>query len=176
MSDAKMRPALTARTAPLDLAPFDISHPRPFLLDVVVDSSHLGDVVEHVSNIEYVRWLDRAAELHSDSLGYTRRWLLDRDLMWFVARHEIDYLAECWRGDELVIATWVRDFKRVKSWRDFAIMRPGDGTLVCRASTLWVLVELKTRRPVRIEPAMIDRFDPLYGAARIDQRLRAGKG
>jgi acyl-CoA thioester hydrolase len=96
--------------------------------------------------------------------------------MWFVARHEIDYLAECWRGDELVIATWVRDFKRVKSWRDFAIMRPGDGTLVCRASTLWVLVELKTRRPVRIEPAMIDRFDPLYGAARIDQRLRAGKG
>ena len=37
--------------------------------------------------------------------------LVDEQL-WFVARHEIDYLSEVWPGDDLVVATWVRDFRR----------------------------------------------------------------
>jgi acyl-CoA thioester hydrolase len=57
-----------------------------------------------------------------------------------------------------MIATWARDFARVKSWRDYAVIRPSDKTVVCRASTLWVLVNLETRRPIRIPPAMISRF------------------
>lgn len=121
----------------------------------------MSNVVDHVSNIEYVRWLDRAAELHADSLGYTRRWLLANDMMWFVARHEIDYLAEAHAGDELVIATWVRTIGKVKSWRDYVIARPADQTVICRAATLWVLVNLQTRRPKRISSPMIDRFAPL---------------
>jgi acyl-CoA thioester hydrolase len=117
--------------------------------------------VDHVSNIEIVRWLDRAAELHADSLGYSRQWLLDHGIMWFVARHEIDYLAEAFPDDELIIATWVRDLRKVKSWRDYLIIRPADQTVICRAATLWVLVDLATRRPCRIEREMADRFNPL---------------
>ncbi|MCI0365100.1 MAG: acyl-CoA thioesterase [Phycisphaerales bacterium] len=121
----------------------------------------MSNVVDHVSNIEYVRWLDRAAELHADSLGYTRSWLLKNGIMWFVARHEIDYLAEAHSNDELVIATWVRTIGKVKSWRDYLIVRPSDQTVICRAATLWVLVNLQTRRPKRISAQMIERFAPL---------------
>jgi acyl-CoA thioester hydrolase len=81
--------------------------------------------------------------------------------MWFVARHEIDYLAEAFPDDELIIATWVRDMRKVKSWRDYLIIRPADQTVICRAATLWVLVDLATRRPCRIEREMADRFNPL---------------
>jgi acyl-CoA thioester hydrolase len=176
MTEHPTRPHLAPRDAPLDLDRYEIPHPHPFLLDITVEHAHLGEVIEHVSNLEYVRWLDRAAELHSDALGYTRRWLLERDLMWFVARHEIDYRAECWLGDELVVATWVRDFKRVKSWREFAIVRPSDETIVCRASTLWVLVNLETRKPVQIERAMIERFEPLRTDARRSESLESGGG
>jgi acyl-CoA thioester hydrolase len=154
-------PNLTPRREPIDLSAFAIPHRNPFICDIVVDRRQIGNVIEHVSNIEYVRWLDRAAELHADSLGYSRAWMLESDLMWFVARHEIDYLAEAWLSDELVIATWVRDMKKVKSWRDYLIVRPKDQTLVCRAATLWVLVDLTTRRPIRITTDMIDRFEPL---------------
>lgn len=149
---------MSPRTSPIDLSGFDLAHPKPFICDIRIDRSHLGNVIEHVANTEYVKWLDRAAELHADSLGYTRTWLLENGIMWFVARHEIDYLAEVWLDDELVIATWARDFARVKSWRDYAVIRPSDKTVVCRASTLWVLVNLETRRPIRIPPAMISRF------------------
>ncbi len=40
-----------------------------------------------------------------------------------------------------------------------------DGVLVCRASTLWVLVDLATRRPRRVPAAMVDCLDPLEPAA-----------
>ena len=146
------------RADPIELNGYDIANPKPFLCDIRIDRTHLGNVIEHVANTEYVKWLDRAAELHADSLGYTRKWLLDNGIMWFVARHEIDYLAEVWLDDQLVIATWPRDFARVKSWRDYAIIRPSDQVVVCRASTLWVLVNLETRRPMRIPQDMIARF------------------
>jgi acyl-CoA thioester hydrolase len=162
---------MTERAAAIDLAPceptidftaLDVPHPEPFVVSLTIGPHQLSDVIDHVSNIEYVRWLDRAAELHSDAAGYTRAWLLERGLLWFVARHEIDYLAECWLGDKLEIATWVRDMRRVKSWRDFIIARRGDGAVICRAATLWVLVDLATRRPARILNQMVERFRPLH--------------
>jgi acyl-CoA thioester hydrolase len=130
-----------------------------------VQSHQVSRAVEHVSNVEFVRWLDRAAELHADSLGYTRTALLERVIMWFVARHEIDYLAEAWPGDALLIVTWVRDMGKVKSWRDYLIIRPGDQKVICRAATLWVLVDLATRRGRRIDAEVATRFRPLLPAA-----------
>jgi len=152
---------LVPRSAGFDASRYEVPHPEPFLVDVRVGRHHLSDVVDHVSNVEYVRWLDRAAELHSDSVGYTRRGLVDEGMMWFVVRHEIDYLAEVWRGEELVVATWVGDMKRTTSWRGYAVIRPRDETMVCRAATLWVLVDLPTRRPRRIPGEMAQRFAPL---------------
>ncbi len=149
---------MVPRAAPLDLAGYGVPHPRPFLCDLRIGPGDAGEVIPHVSNVEYVRWLDRGAELHADALGYTRQELLARGIMWFVARHEVDYLAEAWPGDELVLATWVRDAQRARSWRDYLVVRPADQALVCRAATLWVLVDLATRRPTRIPVEMAARF------------------
>ena len=144
-----------------ELSWLSVPHPTPFVCELRVSADQLGRVIEHVSNIEYVRWLDRAAELHADSLGYTREHLLSQGIMWFVARHEIDYLAETWLNDRLLIATWVRDIHKVKSWRDYVIARPQDRAIICRASTLWVLMNLDARKPMRISREMSDRFQPL---------------
>ncbi|MEE8458349.1 MAG: thioesterase family protein [Phycisphaerales bacterium] len=140
---------------------WDIPHPDPFLCELRVDDSLVSRAVPHVNNIGFVQWVDRVAELHADSLGYTRQELLRRGVMWFVVRHEIDYLAEAWPDDQLVFATWVRTMHRVKSWRDTVVLRPADQTVLCRAATLWVLVDLQTRRPLRHEPEMISSFAPL---------------
>lgn len=156
-------PALVPMREAVDLSMYDVPHPRPFVCEITIVPELLSRAIPHVSNIEYVRWLDRAAELHSDSAGYTRAAMLDENIMWFVARHEIDYLAEAWLNDRLLIATWVRDFKRVRSWREYAIVRPADETVVCRGATLWVLVDLESRRPRRIPPEMCRAFGPLHG-------------
>ena len=158
-------PGLSVRTDTFDLSEWEIPHPNPFLCDIRIQAEQISRAIAHVSNIEYVKWLDRAAELHSDHLGYSRQTMLDRGVMWFVARHEIDYLAEVWPDDRLILATWVRDMTRVKSWREFQVIRPGDGLgkteAVCKASTLWVLVDLEKRKPMRIPDDMVSRFEPL---------------
>ena len=156
---------LVPRTAAFDLGPFDVPHPCPFVCDLAIEDRPRQGAIDHVSNVEYVRWLDRAAELHADHLGYTRQRLLDDGIMWFVARHEIDYVAEVWPGDGLIVATWVRDMRRIKSWRDYVVLRPRDDAVVCRAATLLVLVDLATRRPRRIPRPMAHRFAPLLRPA-----------
>lgn len=154
-------PDLYPWPGPFDARQWSIEHPRPFVAALRAEAEDVSRAVPHVSNIEYVRWIDRAAELHADSVGDTRASLLERGLMWFVARHEIDYLAEAWPGDELLVATWVMDVQRVRSWRAFRIVRPADETIICEARTLWVLVDLKTRRPARIDDRMAERYDAL---------------
>lgn len=148
-------------TSSIDLAAYELPHDAPFLCELAVGQGHLGDAIAHVSNVEYVRWLDKIAEGHADSLGYTRERMAGERVMWFVSRHEVDYLAEVWPDDHLVLATWVRTMGRIRSWRDSVVIRPADETVVCRATTLWVFVDLETRRPRRIPREMGEAFGPL---------------
>ena len=141
-----------------------LEHPAPFFVEIVAEAGETSRVVEHVSNVHFLRWLDRGAELHLDSLGWTRTDLLAGGLMWFVARHEIDYVAEVHPGDRVYMATWVRDLRRVKSWRDSILWRIEDGEprIVCTAATLWVLVDLETRRPCSVPSKMAGSLAPLH--------------
>lgn len=158
---------------PLDRPPGatpPIEHSSPFFVEITADDGETSRAVDHVSNVHFLRWLDRAAELHMDSAGWTRADLLAEGHMWFVARHEIDYVAEVIPGDRLYMATWVRDLRRVKSWRDSVIWRIEDAgpKIVCSASTLWVLVLLETRRPCTVPADMAASLEPLHpGATRI---------
>jgi acyl-CoA thioester hydrolase len=138
-----------------------VPHLRPFAMRLVAEPDSVSRAVAHVNNVEYVRWIDRAAELHADSLGYTRARLGDEGCMWFVARHEVDYRAEVFPGDELHVFTWVRTLGRSASWRDTEVVRARDGS----ASTCWAFVDLSTRRPARVPPEMRAAFDPLEPAA-----------
>ena len=157
MSDAS---AAAQPDAPFNPLEWGIPHPDPFVMTLGVGSEHLGRAVPPVSNVQFLHWLERAAVSHSDSLGFTQVALERERMMWFVARHEIDYEAEAWLDDALTIATWVRDMRRVRSWRDSVIVRTADRTIICRSSTLWVLVDLDSRRPRRIPAAMAAAFSP----------------
>ena len=128
-------------------------------------SEGLSRAVAHVSNVEFVRWIDRAAELHADSLGQDRAGLAATGRMWFVARHEVDYRAEVFPGQELLVFTWVRDVGRSSSWRETVIARAADGAAVCVASTRWAYVDLSTRRPARIPADVASALDPLVAPA-----------
>jgi acyl-CoA thioester hydrolase len=146
------------------IAGLAVPHEAPFVASLKVDASQLSRLVPHVNNVEYLRWIDRVAELHADSLGHTREALLREERCFFVARHELDYLAECWESERLLVVTWVRSMRKTTSWRDTLIARPeenGGSTLIARASTLWAFVDMASRRPSRIPPALVESFQPL---------------
>jgi acyl-CoA thioester hydrolase len=155
MSDLPRPVAAPDRSGLLGLFSDLGSSPRhPFLAEVTVASGHLSRLIPHCNNVEFLRWIDRAAELHAESLGESRAALAAEHRAWFVVRHEVDYRAEAFKGDRLVVATWIRNARRSLSWRDSLIVRPADRVVVCSATTVWVHVDLRTRRPILPPPSI----------------------
>lgn len=137
-----------------------------------LNASHAA--VNHVSNVEFVHWIDQLGQQHLGSLGWTTEELIDAGQIWFVARHEVDYRSEVHAGETLYAATWVRSIRRVKSWRDTIIWRDtGNATnTVCTASTLWVHVDLGTRKPISPPLDMAAAMTPI-GSEVSPWRVRA---
>ncbi|MEE3215608.1 MAG: acyl-CoA thioesterase, partial [Pseudomonadota bacterium] len=80
--------------------------PNPFVIDILVTADAI-DHYGHVNNAQYLRWVEQASWAHSAQLGLT--WDHDRalDRAMAVPRHELDYLAPGFEGQQLAMATWI---------------------------------------------------------------------
>lgn len=132
--------------------------PDPFVIDIEVKSEDI-DGLGHANNAVYVSWLERCAWRHSQKLGldlveYRR---LDRAMA--VVRHEVDYLAAAYEGDQLQLATWiVESDQRLKMTRYFQLVRPADALTLLRAQTTFVCIELSTGKPKRMPAEFIEGY------------------
>jgi hypothetical protein len=70
-----------------------------FVVAHTVLESESSALVPHANNIVILSWIDLVASRHGDAAGASRAELAVRGRMWFVARHEIDYLGEAFAGD-----------------------------------------------------------------------------
>ena len=124
-----------------------------------VRADEVSALVPHANNIVILGWIDRIAELHGAHAGAARETVARDGRMWFVARHEIDYLGESFVGDKLVIATWIEKLGRTSLTRATVIARADDGGSnmlkpLVRASSRWAFVDLATRKPAAIPDAV----------------------
>ena len=159
-----------------DIRPSDqIPHPRARYFDVPVGTENLSSTIAHVDNVTYVRWIDRIAELAGDARGHSRKALTEQDRMWFVARHEVDYLAETFAGDAIRAATWIHDARKTTCRRDTVVWRDSDGSveLIAKSRTTWAWIELSRRRPCRMPQDVVERLDTLH--AQSDEPLRGAR-
>jgi acyl-CoA thioester hydrolase len=148
-----------------ELPPLDASLGAPpvgsatpiFAVRIEVSPEETSALVPHANNIVILGWVDLAASLHGAHAGAAREEIAREGRMWFVARHEIDYLAEAFVGDALVLATWLERAGRTSLVRATAIVRP-DGTVVARARSRWAFVDLATRRPTAIPAEALARL------------------
>ena len=126
---------------------------------IEVGDDGISRAVPHVNNTEYVRWIDRLAEMATDDAGFTRESLLADQRMWFVARHEIDYRGEAFMEDRLLAATWIKSWTRTTAHRATAVIDASSHRVICVATTRWAYVDLENRRPARI-PAHVREVFP----------------
>lgn len=117
------------------------------------------DVVGHVNNVEYLRWLQQAAFAHSAVQGWPPEAYLERGFGWVARTHHIDYLSPAFLQDVVVIRTWVANMKRVTSLREYELFREADGRLLASASTNWAFVNLSTHQPCRIPEDVTGCFE-----------------
>jgi acyl-CoA thioesterase FadM len=59
---------------------------------------------------------------------------------------------------ELLMATWVADFRRVQAFREYAIWHPASGRMIAQARARWAYVQRHTGQPLRVPESMIARF------------------
>lgn len=99
-------------------------------------------------------------------LGLGVREYRELDKAMVVLRHEIDYLAAAYLGDEVVVATWiVESDNRLRLTRHFQILRASDQMTLLRARSTFVCIELSTGKARRM-PAI---FLETYGGALLAQ-------
>lgn len=121
-----------------------------FALVHTVREDDTSALVPHANNIVILGWIDLVAARHGDACGASREELAAHGRMWFVARHEIDYLGESFAGDELHLVTWIEKLGRTSLSRTTRVVRARDGFELVRATSRWALVDLSTRKPTPI--------------------------
>ena len=132
--------------------------PDPFVIDIVVQSEDI-DGLGHANNAVYVSWLERCAWRHSQSLGLDLAEYRRLDRAMAVLRHEIDYLASAYEGDQLQLATWiVESDQRLKMTRHFQLKRPADDLTLLRAQTTFVCIELSSGKPRRMPAEFVEGY------------------
>jgi acyl-CoA thioester hydrolase len=109
----------------------------------------------HVNNVVYLRWAQDVAVAHWRKLAPNE----SRDTIgWVALRHEIDYKAAGFLGDELRITTWVGKLEGLSFERHTEITRVADNRVLARARTLWVPINPETGRPKRVSAEVREIF------------------
>jgi acyl-CoA thioester hydrolase len=124
---------------------------------MVAPSSDI-DELGHVSNIAYVRWIQEVAKAHSAAVGLDHAAYLRLGAVFVVRRHEVEYLAPAYAGDEVRLETWIEKWSAATSERRTRIVRASDGRDLARATTVWAFISIETLRPRRIPAELVAIF------------------
>ena len=113
------------------------------------------DEQNHVNNTVYLRWIQDVATAHWKSLAGAEA---QAAIGWVVLRHEIDYKIPASLGDEIVLRTWVGEASRLKFERFTEVLRKIDKQLLAQARTVWVPIDVRTGKPMRVSAEVRARF------------------
>jgi len=105
------------------------------------------DQLNHVNNVVYVQWIQDAAVKHWSAVAPENA---QKEFVWVIVRHEIDYRRSGKLGDKIHIKTWVLNASGVSSVRQVQIFREKDMQLLVESKTTWCMLDAKTLRPVRV--------------------------
>jgi len=112
----------------------------------------------HVNNVEYVKWMQEVAVMHSDFAGCTQATRA-AGVTWVARSHRIEYLRPAFAGDHMAVLTWVTNFRKVRSLRKYKFTRTTDNAVIAEGETDWVFVDAKTGRPKSVPKEVSSAFE-----------------
>ena len=106
------------------------------------------------------RYLQEAANGHTLSIGMSARQVRESNRMWVLSRMHVHLSALPQAGAGIVVETWAPErLGGIRAYRDFRL-RDSDRNILCEASSLWLLLDATTRRPVRLPEAVLRMRHP----------------
>ncbi len=94
--------------------------------------------------------LQGLGDRHAEILGVGRTFLIENNVAWVVTHYLVDIIESPRESEELTFITWPSVSDSLRTTRDFEI-RGADGRLLVRATSQWVLLDMTTRRPLRLD-------------------------
>jgi acyl-CoA thioester hydrolase len=130
-----------------------VAHPNEldFSITITVNDTDI-DVLNHVNNVVYVRWVQEVAAAHWNTVASAAS---KKNYLWVVLRHEIDYLAPALKGDRLIATTWVGETTGPRSERFVHLTNSKTGKTIAKAKTVWCMLDGTTMRPRRVDEHII---------------------
>ncbi len=116
------------------------------------------DFNNHLNNFYYVKWMQDSAMAHSKANGITLETYETIGATWFAKSHFIEYKSPSFLDDEIIIQTWISEIGKIKSKRKYKFYRIKDNKLLATAETLWVFMDLKSKRPTLIKETIKNSF------------------
>jgi acyl-CoA thioester hydrolase len=116
------------------------------------------DLLRHVNNVVWVRFVVELAEAHATALGLDFQTMQSLGGIWIVRRHDVLYHATVAVGAEIQESTWVTSMRAALS-RRHARFENASGRLLVESATDWAYVDVTSLRPRRVSPNVRDRFD-----------------
>ncbi|MBN8820383.1 MAG: acyl-CoA thioesterase [Sphingomonas sp.] len=126
----------------------------PFEMRFVAQPGDI-DVMGHVNNAVWVRWMEAIATAHWEALAPPEA---QRLYAWVVTRHEIDYRGNVTDGAAAIARTWVAEPPRGARFDRLIRFTGEDGKEKVSARTTWAMVELATGRLMRVPAELADIF------------------
>lgn len=140
----------------MNLAATDASLPQARYHEITARVAQADiDEMEHVNNTVYLRWVQDVATSHWRVVASEEA---QAAFTWVVLRHEIDYKAPGFLGDEVLLRTWVGEATRLTFERYTQMLRAADQQLLAQARTLWCPISTKTGRPSRVTHELREQF------------------
>lgn len=126
------------------------------------------DVMKHVNNRVYLRWMEEAACYASECNGWPiSRYFQEGNGAWVAREHWVEYLRAVTLGDTVTVYTWVQSLVGAASLRRY-VMKNGP-KICCVAATEWNYVNLTTRRAQDCPAQLAQCFELV---AQDDERLK----
>jgi acyl-CoA thioester hydrolase len=122
--------------------------------------SYEVDAQGHVHLGVYPNYLEEAATQASAQAGFTWAWYMENRRLFILRETSLRFYTPASYGDTLLVKTWVSDFQRVQSHREYEVRRASDEALILRGRALWVFVSADTLRPQRLPAAFAEGFQP----------------
>lgn len=116
------------------------------------------DAMNHVNNLEYLRWTLKTAHAHSQSVGWSAARFKEHGAGFIVRSHRIKYRLPALIDDSVTIKTWIHELNKVSSIRKYHIIRTDDQKRLADVETNWVFVDFETMRPLSIPTAIAEAF------------------
>jgi len=114
------------------------------------------------TNKAILSFLEDIGGIHSNQAGYGIFDIEKTHLSWILLGWRLQVIRRPKYAEKIKIKTWSKGVVKLYTYREFEIYDENEN-LIIKASSKWVLLDTEKGKIVRIEPAVIEKYQPEIG-------------